>query len=158
MMVFGLQHRVGGGGVTVLPMSQDWRSFFQLQSRRGFPQFRLIVRYEEFGQEWRDLWCWVVCLGDHRHWRWWRLVVGIVCWRWWRLVVMVVWCWMMLSDVSVILHLCVIAVIIRSVSHNLIINVFTRTRGKSVNLSPHSVSAVHCGNKLNATRSISVKP
>ena len=74
-------------------------------------------------------------------WRWWRFFVVMVevggdgwrRWRGWRLVVVVVWCWMksvrMMVDVSVILHLCVIAVIIRSVSHNLIMNVFSLSRG-----------------------------
>ena len=50
------------------------------------------------------------------------------------MAVMVVWCWVM-SDVSVIFHLCVIAVIICGVSHHLIMIVFTTTRSKSVNLS-----------------------
>ena len=166
-MVGGARDRVGGGGVAVLPRSRDG-SFLQLQGRRRFPQLRVILRYEEFGEERRDLWdlldLW--CRGRGRvvfvesfsgHLRGRRLVMGMFCWRWRRLVVvMVVWCWRMsvvmkLSDVSVILHLCVIAVIVSHVRHHLVMNVFSPTRGKSV-------SAVHSGNKLNTTHNTSVNP
>ena len=130
--------RVGGGGVAVLPGSHNTSqvgavgaSLLQLQGRRGFPQLGGVLRYEQFGQEGRSPCRWfghrAVFVDFQRlSWRRGRRVLGIVYWRGrrgWGLAVVVVWCWKvgvrMMSDVSVIFHLGVIAVIIRSVSHNL---------------------------------------